>query len=80
MKSNVRRMLKAVFIYNYLVVYLAGYPAAFPAFLITRYPAAVSGIQPDTGYKKRPDYPAGYPGASLLKGYHFFTRQRHRVF
>jgi hypothetical protein len=32
---------------------LAGYP--------TGYPAGQSGIQPDTGYQKRPDYPAGYP-------------------
>ena len=23
----------------------------------TRYPVAISGIWPDTGYKKRPDYP-----------------------
>jgi hypothetical protein len=25
------------------------------------YPAGQSGIRLDTGYKKRPDYPAGYP-------------------
>jgi hypothetical protein len=32
---------------------LAGYPAG--------YPAGQFGIRPDTGYQKRPDYPAGYP-------------------
>jgi hypothetical protein len=25
------------------------------------YPAGQSGIRPDTGYQRRPDYPAGYP-------------------
>jgi hypothetical protein len=46
---------------------LAGYPAGYPAgYLVsglTGYPAGYTadqfGIQPDTGYKKRPDYPAG---------------------
>ena len=62
-------MLYAVFRSFSLAAYLAGYPA----FTITGYPAAVSGIRPDTGYKKRPDYPAGYmasriSGASLKKG------------
>jgi hypothetical protein len=26
-----------------------------------------SGIRPDTGYKKRPDYPAGYPAQPHFK-------------
>jgi hypothetical protein len=38
---------------------------------VAGYPAGKFGIRPDTGYQKRPDYPAGYPagrisGASLL--------------
>jgi hypothetical protein len=54
---------------------LAGYPAGYPAILNIRYPAGYpaikSGIRPDTGSQKRPDYPAGYPanrisGASLI--------------
>jgi hypothetical protein len=36
---------------------IAGYPVSG----LTRYPAGQSGIRPDTGYKKRPDYPAEYP-------------------
>ena len=67
MKSNYWRMLEAVFISFSLAAYLAGYPA----FSITGYPAgylvAISGIRPDTGYKKRPDYPASWiSSASLL--------------
>jgi hypothetical protein len=40
---------------NYWITGLTGtgYPAG--------YPAEQSGIRPDTGYQKRPDYPAGYP-------------------
>ena len=56
-------MLYAVFKSFSLAEYLAGYPA----FLITGYPAAVSGIRPDTGFKKRLDYPASrISGASLI--------------
>jgi hypothetical protein len=40
---------------------LAGYPAGYPVSGLTGYPAVKSGIRPDTGYQKRPDYPAGYP-------------------
>ena len=63
MKSNYWRMLEAVFRSFSL--------AAYPAFSITGYPAgypvAISGIRPDTGYKKRPDYPASWiSSASLL--------------
>jgi hypothetical protein len=36
---------------------LAGYPVSG----LTEYPAVQSGTQQDTGYQKRPDYPAGYP-------------------
>jgi hypothetical protein len=36
---------------------VAGYPVSG----LTGYPAGQSGIRPDTGYQKRPDYPAGYP-------------------
>jgi hypothetical protein len=36
---------------------LAGYTVSG----LTGYPAVQSGIRPDTGYLKRPDYPAGYP-------------------
>jgi hypothetical protein len=32
-----------------------------PDTVFAGYPAGQSGIRPDTGYKKRPDYPAGYP-------------------
>jgi hypothetical protein len=28
---------------------------------ISRISGWISGIRPDTGYQKRPDYPAGYP-------------------
>jgi hypothetical protein len=43
---------------NYLIsLTSAGYPVSG----LTRYPAGQSGIRPDTGYQKRPDYPAGYP-------------------
>jgi hypothetical protein len=33
----------------------------YPVSGLTGYPAGQSGIRPDTGYQKRPDYPAGYP-------------------
>jgi hypothetical protein len=47
----------------------AGYPAGrirltlagYPVSGLTGYPAGQSGIRLDTGYEKRPDYPAGYP-------------------
>jgi hypothetical protein len=35
--------------------------AGYPALLSIRYPAIKSGIRPDTGSLKRPNYPAGYP-------------------
>jgi hypothetical protein len=48
--------------------------ARYPAILTIRYPAGYpaiisgTGIQPDTGSKKRPDYPANrISGASILK-------------
>jgi hypothetical protein len=40
---------------------LAGYPVGYPVSGLTGYPADQFGIRPDTGYHKRPDYPAGYP-------------------
>jgi hypothetical protein len=43
------------------MVQFAGYPAGYPAF---QYPVSgrISGkSNPETGYQKRPDYPAGYP-------------------
>jgi hypothetical protein len=45
--------------------------AVYPVSGLTGYPAGQSDIRPDTGYQKRPDYPAGYPvsrisGASLI--------------
>jgi hypothetical protein len=47
---------------NYWISYtVAGYPAGYPVSGLTGYPAEQSGIRPDTGYQKRPDYPAGYP-------------------
>jgi hypothetical protein len=44
--------------------------AGSPVSSLPEYPAGQSGIQPDTGFKKRPNYLAGYPagrisGASL---------------
>ena len=48
MKSNVWRMLQAVF----RCFSLAANQAGYPAFSKTGYLVAVSGIRPDTGYKK----------------------------
>jgi hypothetical protein len=39
----------------------AGYPVSGLTRYPAGYPAGQSGIRPDTGYQKRPDYPAGYP-------------------
>jgi hypothetical protein len=43
---------------------MVGYPAIFN-FLVSEIRPDMkqvkSSIRPDTGYKKRPDYPAGYP-------------------
>jgi hypothetical protein len=47
---------------------LAGYPAGYPVSGLTGYPADQFCIRPDTGYQKRPDYPAGrISGASLYE-------------
>jgi hypothetical protein len=44
---------------------LDGYPAGYPVSGLTGYPAGYPAdqfaIRPDTGYQKKPDYPAGYP-------------------
>jgi hypothetical protein len=41
--------------------------AGYPVSGLPGYPADQFGIRPDTGYKKRPDYPAGrISGASLV--------------
>jgi hypothetical protein len=50
---------------------LAGYPVSGLTGYPAGYPADQFGIRPDTGYQKRPDYPAVYPasrisGASLV--------------
>jgi hypothetical protein len=46
---------------------LAGYPVGYPGSGPTGYPAVQFGNRPDTGYQKRPDYPAGrITGASLI--------------
>jgi hypothetical protein len=47
-------------------------PVTFKRF--TGYPTIKSGIRPDTGSLKIPDYPAGYPanriiGANLIRKY-----------
>jgi hypothetical protein len=49
---------------------LAGYPAIRGIRYPAGYPAIKSGVRPDTGSLKKPDYPARYPanqisGASL---------------
>jgi hypothetical protein len=58
---------------NYWISYtLAGYPAGYQVSGLNGYPAGYPAgqrnIRPDTGYQKRPDYPAGYPVHPYLKG------------
>jgi hypothetical protein len=47
---------------------LTGYPAG--------YLAGQSGIRPDTGYQKRPEYPAGYPAGRISGPSLIFTTDK----
>jgi hypothetical protein len=57
--------LKENYIIFWISLSLARYPAGYLVIRIAGYPAGQYGIRPDTGYQKRPDYPAGYPAGRI---------------